>query len=621
MKLTIGMIVKNEEKWLDKCLSAIKPILDNVDSELIITDTGSTDRTVEIAEKFTEKILHFEWIKDFSAARNTAFQVASGEWFMFLDADEIFESCDGIINFFNSGEYRKYKSASYVIRNLYGENEYTDFYPRRMVRRYPDTKFVGMIHEYLYPILAPSKHIFDVALHYGYVYETFEESKAKFERNIELMLKTLEVEDDPHPKIYSQLFDGYGSVYDFENANKYLAIGIEACRKNNDPYIVVLYSQKAEQLYRNGDYEKTYEVCEEYFDEKKRMKLPAFTTDGDMYAYKADSLFAAGSCEEAIPVYKKYFDTYRDIRSGKLNTEDMHQKTIEMCSEKTVPGLFNNFIACCINSGKYNTADLYFTTYPFNEYFYNDKSLVTLCSRMITVLERLEYNNIDKYFNKLDEKGRDLFIEMLFVRWYTTQGNDLITVALGKIVSGENKRRFDFSVKYFNGDTARETLDNAIVQTVICGNHSLGLQRANCGRLFIYEPVRCIEEIASVGSILIRENFPDAINIERAAAILSKCVQLKNGGNIKECISEMKKAVKEYEPIATIVSEYCSRMLADLEKERPVSEMDRLAAMIKSNINAMIKNGDLGNAQKTLKEYKSINPSDPEIQQIEKLLS
>ncbi len=119
MKLTIGMIVKNEEKWLDRCLSAIKPILDNVDSELIITDTGSTDRTVEIAEKFTDKILHFDWIKDFSAARNTAFAVASGEWFMFLDADEIFESCDGIIDFFNSGEYQKNTSRHHSLSEIF----------------------------------------------------------------------------------------------------------------------------------------------------------------------------------------------------------------------------------------------------------------------------------------------------------------------------------------------------------------------------------------------------------------------------------------------------------------------------------------------------------------------
>ncbi len=82
----------------------------------------------------------------------------------------------------------------------------------------------------------PSKNLYDVALHYGYVYTTFEETQAKFRRNSELMLKTLETEEDPHPKIYSQLFDGYGSVYEFESAMKYLEIGIEKCRLKNDSY-------------------------------------------------------------------------------------------------------------------------------------------------------------------------------------------------------------------------------------------------------------------------------------------------------------------------------------------------------------------------------------------------
>ena len=52
MVLSIGMIVKNEEKYLDRCLSALKPILENVESELIIADTGSEDNTVEIAKKY-----------------------------------------------------------------------------------------------------------------------------------------------------------------------------------------------------------------------------------------------------------------------------------------------------------------------------------------------------------------------------------------------------------------------------------------------------------------------------------------------------------------------------------------------------------------------------------------
>ena len=116
MLLTIGMIVKNEEKYLEQCLSGLKPILDNVDSELIIADTGSTDRTVEIAKQFTDNVFFFEWINDFAAARNSTLEKARGEWYMFVDGDEVFQSCDEIIKFFNSGEYKKYNSASFMGR-------------------------------------------------------------------------------------------------------------------------------------------------------------------------------------------------------------------------------------------------------------------------------------------------------------------------------------------------------------------------------------------------------------------------------------------------------------------------------------------------------------------------
>ena len=88
MILSIGMIVKNEEKNLDRCLSALQPILENIDSELIIADTGSEDKTVEIAKKYTDNVFYFEWINDFSAARNSTLNRAKGKWYMFIDADE-----------------------------------------------------------------------------------------------------------------------------------------------------------------------------------------------------------------------------------------------------------------------------------------------------------------------------------------------------------------------------------------------------------------------------------------------------------------------------------------------------------------------------------------------------
>ena len=78
------MIVKNEEAVVGRCLDCVKDIVD----EIIIVDTGSTDKTVEIASKYTDKIHRFKWIGDFAAARNFSFSKATKEYVMWLDADD-----------------------------------------------------------------------------------------------------------------------------------------------------------------------------------------------------------------------------------------------------------------------------------------------------------------------------------------------------------------------------------------------------------------------------------------------------------------------------------------------------------------------------------------------------
>jgi glycosyltransferase involved in cell wall biosynthesis len=78
------MIVKNEEKLLPQCLESIKNVVD----EIIIVDTGSTDKTVEIAESYGAKIFHHLWDNDFSKHRNQAIDYATGDWIFILDGDE-----------------------------------------------------------------------------------------------------------------------------------------------------------------------------------------------------------------------------------------------------------------------------------------------------------------------------------------------------------------------------------------------------------------------------------------------------------------------------------------------------------------------------------------------------
>ena len=87
VKVSLCMIVKNEEKVLGRCLSCLADLMD----EIIIVDTGSTDGTKNIAAEYTDKIYDFRWIDDFSAARNFAFSKATGDYIYSADADEILD--------------------------------------------------------------------------------------------------------------------------------------------------------------------------------------------------------------------------------------------------------------------------------------------------------------------------------------------------------------------------------------------------------------------------------------------------------------------------------------------------------------------------------------------------
>jgi glycosyltransferase involved in cell wall biosynthesis len=85
--ISVCMIVKNEAPNLARCLQSVKDLAD----EIIIVDTGSEDQTVQIASKFTDKVFHFDWCDDFSAARNQSLKHATCDWILIIDADEALE--------------------------------------------------------------------------------------------------------------------------------------------------------------------------------------------------------------------------------------------------------------------------------------------------------------------------------------------------------------------------------------------------------------------------------------------------------------------------------------------------------------------------------------------------
>ncbi len=88
--ITLCMIIKNEEAFLEKCLSSIENFAD----EIIIIDTGSTDNSINIAHSFRAKVYRYEWNNHFAKARNEGITKAETEWILWLDADECLDIQD-----------------------------------------------------------------------------------------------------------------------------------------------------------------------------------------------------------------------------------------------------------------------------------------------------------------------------------------------------------------------------------------------------------------------------------------------------------------------------------------------------------------------------------------------
>lgn len=165
---------------MDKCLASLQPFKDASPCEIILVDTGCNREQRKLAERYADKILDFSWCDDFAAARNIGLKASNGEWFLYLDDDEWFENPSQIIEFFTSGEYQKYNSATYLVRNYLNEQGtiYEDVKVGRMVKMESSTAFHGKIHEFLYPCKAPVKNFSTFVHHFGYVFKNEDEKKA-----------------------------------------------------------------------------------------------------------------------------------------------------------------------------------------------------------------------------------------------------------------------------------------------------------------------------------------------------------------------------------------------------------------------------------------------------------
>ena len=237
--LSISMLCNGAHKEeTKKCLAALMTIKNRISSELVIVDTGCDEEMKNLISSYADKVVPFKWCDDFAKARNAGLKECHGEWFMSVDDDEWFENTDELVDFFISGKYKNYKQAAYIVRNYLDmdSRNYDDFWVGRMTKMMPETHYIGLIHEYLTPLIGDCAMIHSYEHHYGYVYKDMREHMAKARRNIKPLIRMIK-EDPTNLHWCSQLVQEYMACRLDSNLYSFCGQVLEKIDKIDDPEI------------------------------------------------------------------------------------------------------------------------------------------------------------------------------------------------------------------------------------------------------------------------------------------------------------------------------------------------------------------------------------------------
>ena len=267
LTISLCMIVKDEEEMLPGCLEAVHSAVD----EIVIVDTGSTDRTVEIAESFGARVLHFPWNGSFADARNVGIDAAKGDWILHLDADEHLVSEDAAGLRTLAG--RTWREAFYVVLTNYTGGDdagsaVSDL-QLRLWRNRPHYRFEGRIHEQKtgnMPRFLPER--FEPTqirlLHYGYLKSRIS-GRDKARRNIELLQR--ELKDDPTAFVWFNLGSEHLALGDHEHARKLFDRAWNEVQQQDSwtqiGYVPLLSARRAKARRELGDREAAREAIAE----------------------------------------------------------------------------------------------------------------------------------------------------------------------------------------------------------------------------------------------------------------------------------------------------------------------------------------------------------------------
>ena len=305
LKISACYMLKNEEKNLPRSLDSVKNLVD----EIIVVDTGSTDKTIEIANSYGANVIETPWQDDFSTPRNMAIDAASGDWIIFLDADEFFATPNKV----RAAITKFIDSTTIIIPRIdIDEEENRELnhdWSMRIFKNVDYLRYRGLIHEHLTNIKdGKMPYVFgssDLTIyHTGYAASKI---KQKLQRNLEL-IEQEEKTIGHRPQHDITLADCYMGLGDYEKVIHYVKKALNSSTKELTGR-GRLYRNLMNAM-RNLDYpdEEILAVVEEAI--KILPQLPEF------YAERAITLCDLNRLEEAHENFKKSLKVWKNLSAN-----------------------------------------------------------------------------------------------------------------------------------------------------------------------------------------------------------------------------------------------------------------------------------------------------------------
>ncbi|MCL4423913.1 MAG: glycosyltransferase [Firmicutes bacterium] len=295
--LSLCMIVKDEEENLPRCLASVQGVVD----EIIVVDTGSSDRTVEIARSYGARVFYHPWSGNFSEARNVSLEKARGRWILFLDADEELVKEDGPkLRALLEGTDKD----GFLLRetNYIGEKAGLEavLHPAfRLFRNHPKHRFRGAVHEQiLSAVQEKGGQVGSAPIrlnHYGYLSQPTID-KNKIQRNLEIILRTVE----KNPKDSFMRFNlgvEYMRLSDWERALENFKASFMSLRGLDVGYASVLVRNIVLCLHQLRRHEEALQVIDE--------ADPAYPDFTDLEYLRGLILFDMGRYSEAVAAFRR----------------------------------------------------------------------------------------------------------------------------------------------------------------------------------------------------------------------------------------------------------------------------------------------------------------------------